>query len=41
VDEKDFAGDGIHLNAREKRRLGHLYARVGGLAGNGEATRGK
>jgi len=31
LDDEDFARDGLHLNNRGKNRLGHLYARVGGL----------
>jgi hypothetical protein len=28
IEDGDFATDGLHLNGRGKRRLGHLYARV-------------
>ena len=31
TEDGDFARDGLHLNGRGKRRLGHLYARVSGL----------
>jgi hypothetical protein len=31
IEDGDFAGDGLHLNGRGKRRLGKLYARVSGL----------
>jgi hypothetical protein len=31
IEDDDFARDGLHLNNRGKNRLGHLYARVGGL----------
>jgi len=29
--EEGFARDGLHLNGKEKRRLGQLYARVIGV----------
>lgn len=41
LEDEDFGRDGIHLNGRGKSRLGQLYTRVGGLAGNGDAARGK
>ena len=31
IEDEDFARDGLHLNGRGKKRLGQLYARVGGL----------
>jgi hypothetical protein len=31
IEDCDFARDGLHLNGRGKRRLGHLYARITGL----------
>ena len=31
IEDEDFARDGCHLNGRGKKRLGQLYARVGGL----------
>jgi hypothetical protein len=31
IEDSDFARDGLHLNGRGKKRLGHLYARVSGL----------
>jgi hypothetical protein len=31
IEDGDFARDGLHLNGRGKKRLGHLYARVSGL----------
>ena len=31
IEDSDFARDGLHLNGRGKKRLGQLYARVGGL----------
>jgi lysophospholipase L1-like esterase len=37
IEDEDFARDGLHLNGRGKRRLGHLYARVGGLDAGGSA----
>lgn len=39
IQEGDFAGDGLHLNGRGRRRLGQLYARVSGLDGGGAARR--
>jgi lysophospholipase L1-like esterase len=38
IEDGDFARDGLHLNERGKRRLGQLYARIGGL--NDEASPG-
>jgi lysophospholipase L1-like esterase len=37
IEDGDFARDGLHLNERGKRRLGHLYARVSGLDVGGSA----
>ena len=31
LEDSDLARDGLHLNGRGKKRLGQLYARVGGL----------
>jgi len=31
IENRDFVRDGLQLNGRGKRRLGHLYARVSGL----------
>lgn len=31
LEDGDFARDGLQLNGRGKRRLGQLYARVGGI----------
>jgi hypothetical protein len=31
MEDGDFARDGLHINGRGKRRLGHLYARDSGL----------
>ena len=39
IQDGDFAGDGLHLNGRGKRRLGQLYARVSGLDGGGSSRR--
>ena len=39
IEEGDFSGDGVHLNARGKRHLGNLFARVSGLEGGGTAER--
>ena len=39
IEEGTFSGDGVHLNARGKRHLGILYARVSGLEGGGLAER--
>ena len=41
LEDGDFARDGLHLNGRGKRRLGHLYARVGGIKGEGVTARAK
>ena len=41
LEDGDFARDGLHLNGRGKRRLGHLYARVGGIKGEGATARAK
>ena len=37
IEEGDFARGGLHLNGRGKRRLGQIYARVGGLDVEGSA----
>jgi hypothetical protein len=37
IEDGDFDRDGLHLNGRGKRRLGQLYARVGGLDFGGSA----
>ena len=37
IKDGDFARDGLHLNGRGKRLLGHLYARVSGLDFGGSA----
>jgi len=37
TEDGDFARDGLHLDGREKRRLGQLYARVSGLDVEGSA----
>jgi len=39
VDDGDFARDGLPLNGRGKRQLGHLYARVSGLDGGSQRVR--
>jgi hypothetical protein len=31
IDDGDFARDGLYLNGRGKRRLGHLYAGISEL----------
>ena len=31
IEEGDSGRDGVHLNGREKRHFGNLYARVSGL----------
>jgi len=36
IEDGDFAKDGLHLN-RRRRRLGQLYARVGGIDVGGSA----
>ena len=37
IEDGDFAGDGLHLNGRGKRRLDQLYARIVGLDDGGSA----
>jgi lysophospholipase L1-like esterase len=37
IKDGDFARDGMHLNGRGKRRLGHIYARVSVLDVGGSA----
>jgi hypothetical protein len=39
MQDGDFAGDGLYLNGRGKKRLGQLYARVSGLDGGGPSRR--
>jgi hypothetical protein len=37
IEDRDFVGDGMHLNGRGKRRLGQQYGRVSGLDDGGLA----
>jgi len=37
IEDGDFARDGLRLNGRGKRRLGHLCARISGLDDGGSA----
>ena len=40
VDDWDFGRDGLHINRREARHLGHLYSRVCGIGRRQKKTSG-